>query len=60
MYSKNGLKTCRLYSQRGAMISEYYMPKHIQTAKHTRDMIRMYGCMYVHRENCLKSFQFAL
>jgi hypothetical protein len=25
--------------QCGAIISKYYMPKHIQTAKHTRDMV---------------------
>jgi hypothetical protein len=32
--------------QCGAIISKYHMPKHIQTAKHTRDMA--YVCIHTY------------
>ena len=35
-----------VFCQCGA-VNKYYMPKHIQTAKHARGMIRMYAYMYV-------------
>ena len=40
--------------QCGAMVCKYYMPKHLRTVKHERDMvIRMCVCVYVCMYVCI-------